>query len=89
MSDATATEGGPDSVRAGIFKAYDVRGVYGEEMDGATAYLIGRAFARVLADLLGGVAVDLVAVQAADVVGLEDAGVDRHRARQRSYRHPR
>ena len=34
-----------------IFKAYDVRGIYGEEMDGETAYLIGRAFARVLADL--------------------------------------
>ncbi len=36
---------------ASIFKAYDVRGLYGEEMDGDTAFLIGRAFARVLADL--------------------------------------
>ena len=36
---------------AGIFKAYDIRGLYGSEMDGDTAYLIGRAFARVLADL--------------------------------------
>ena len=35
----------------GIFKAYDVRGLYGDEMDGDTAYLIGRAFARVLARL--------------------------------------
>ena len=34
---------------AGIFKAYDIRGLYGEEMDADTAYLIGRAFARVLA----------------------------------------
>jgi phosphomannomutase len=33
----------------GIFKAYDIRGVYGEEMDTDTAHLIGRAFARVLA----------------------------------------
>jgi phosphomannomutase len=33
-----------------IFKAYDVRGVYGEQLDGADAYRIGRAFARVLAD---------------------------------------
>ena len=37
----------------GIFKAYDIRGLYGEEMDGDTAYLVGRAFARVLAGLRG------------------------------------
>jgi phosphomannomutase len=36
---------------AGIFKAYDIRGLHGEEMDGETAYLVGRAFARVLARL--------------------------------------
>ena len=36
-----------------IFKAYDIRGLYGEEMDGDTAYLISRAFARVLAELRG------------------------------------
>jgi phosphomannomutase len=36
---------------AAIFKAYDVRGLYGEEMDADTAYLIGRGFARVLARL--------------------------------------
>src|SRR5215212_4824924 len=36
---------------AGIFKAYDIRGIYGEEMDAGTAHLIGRAFARVLARL--------------------------------------
>jgi phosphomannomutase len=34
-----------------IFKAYDIRGLYGEEMDGETGYLVGRAFARVLAEL--------------------------------------
>src|SRR4051812_10200948 len=33
-----------------IFKAYDVRGVYGEQLDGDDAYRIGRAFARVLSD---------------------------------------
>ena len=38
---------------AGIFKAYDIRGVYGEEMDAGTAHLIGRGFARVLAGLRG------------------------------------
>jgi phosphomannomutase len=37
----------------GIFKAYDIRGLYGEEMDADTAHLVGRAFARVLARLRG------------------------------------
>jgi phosphomannomutase len=46
-------DGGPGSVPADIFKAYDVRGLYGEQMDGETAFLLGRAFARVLADLRG------------------------------------
>ena len=35
----------------GIFKAYDIRGLYGEEMDATTANAIGRAFVRVLARL--------------------------------------
>ena len=34
-----------------IFKAYDIRGLHGEEMDETTAHAIGRAFARVLARL--------------------------------------
>jgi phosphomannomutase len=38
---------------AGIFKAYDIRGLYGEEMDEGTALAIGRAFARVLGRLRG------------------------------------
>ena len=33
-----------------IFKAYDVRGLYGEQIDGEVAYRVGRAFARVLAE---------------------------------------
>ncbi|HET7573552.1 MAG TPA: phosphomannomutase/phosphoglucomutase [Solirubrobacterales bacterium] len=37
----------------GIFKAYDIRGLYGEQMDETTAHAIGRAFARVLARLRG------------------------------------
>ncbi|MCW3010452.1 MAG: phosphomannomutase/phosphoglucomutase [Solirubrobacterales bacterium] len=36
-----------------IFKAYDVRGLYGDDIDGDTAEQIGRAFARVIADLAG------------------------------------
>jgi phosphomannomutase len=38
---------------AGIFKAYDIRGLHGAEMDETTAEAIGRAFARVLARLRG------------------------------------
>src|SRR5579859_7080851 len=34
-----------------IFKAYDIRGLYGEEIDAEVARLIGRAFARVIAEL--------------------------------------
>jgi phosphomannomutase len=41
----------PPLAPAGIFKAYDIRGLYGEEMDEGTAHAIGRAFARVLARL--------------------------------------
>ena len=35
----------------GIFKAYDIRGIHGQEMDEGTACDIGRAFVRVLARL--------------------------------------
>ena len=36
-----------------IFKAYDVRGIYGDDIDGDTAEAIGRGLARALADLSG------------------------------------
>ncbi len=36
-----------------IFKAYDIRGLYGEQIDGLLAERIGRAFAHVLSDLSG------------------------------------
>jgi phosphomannomutase len=36
-----------------IFKAYDIRGLYGSQLDPPTAQLIGRAFARVIAELEG------------------------------------
>ena len=39
--------------RPGIFKAYDIRGLYGTDIDAGTAELIGRAFARVIAELEG------------------------------------
>lgn len=37
----------------GVFKAYDIRGTYPDQLDGDTAYLIGRAFARVLGTQAG------------------------------------
>jgi phosphomannomutase len=36
-----------------IFKAYDVRGLVGEQIDGDVAQQIGRAFARVIGELAG------------------------------------
>jgi phosphomannomutase len=47
------TESAPTTLPASIFKAYDVRGLYGDEMDGDAAELIGRGFARVLGRLRG------------------------------------
>ncbi|MGH2969471.1 MAG: phosphomannomutase/phosphoglucomutase [Solirubrobacteraceae bacterium] len=38
---------------AEIFKAYDVRGIYGEQIDGDVAEAVGRAFTRVLAGMAG------------------------------------
>src|SRR3954447_4751883 len=38
---------------AEIFKAYDIRGIYGEQIDGDVAEAVGRAFVRVLADMHG------------------------------------
>src|SRR4051794_14485740 len=43
----------PTTVPTEIFKAYDVRGLYGEQIDGDVAEGVGRAFARVLAGLAG------------------------------------
>jgi phosphomannomutase len=36
-----------------IFKAYDVRGIYGDQIDGDVAEAVGRAFARVIGGLGG------------------------------------
>jgi phosphomannomutase len=43
----------PLAIDPGIFKAYDIRGTHPEEIDGDVAEQLGRAFARVLADLSG------------------------------------
>ena len=39
------------SGNAAIFKAYDIRGLYGDDIDADVAGRIGRAFARVIAEL--------------------------------------
>src|SRR5215213_3374839 len=41
------------SAPAQVFKAYDVRGLYGEQIDGDVAEQVGRAFVRVLGGLEG------------------------------------
>jgi phosphomannomutase len=43
----------------GIFKAYDIRGLYGREIDADVAELIGRAFVRVIAEQEGKPAAEL------------------------------
>jgi phosphomannomutase len=42
-----------------IFKAYDIRGLYGDEIDGDLAEQIGRAFVRVLSQMTGRDTADL------------------------------
>ena len=39
------------AIDPGIFKAYDIRGLYGDQIDEDAAYILGRAFARVLSGL--------------------------------------
>lgn len=41
------------TVSSEIFKAYDIRGIAGDDIDAATAHRIGRAFTRVISDLAG------------------------------------
>jgi phosphomannomutase len=52
-ASAPATTLPPVPVPDEIFKAYDIRGLYGEQIDGDVAESIGRAFAHVLSDLGG------------------------------------
>jgi phosphomannomutase len=42
-----------DAVDPSVFKAYDIRGIYPEQIDGDAAERIGQGFAVVLADLAG------------------------------------
>jgi phosphomannomutase len=49
----------PITVPHEIFKAYDIRGLYGEQIDGDVAEQVGRAFTRVLAGLRGKATTDL------------------------------
>ena len=51
----TASRLGPpmSTLPPSIFKAYDIRGIHGDDLDEDGAELLGRAFVRVLADLEG------------------------------------
>ena len=51
----------PMSIDPAIFKAYDIRGIYGEQLDGERREQIGRAFARVISALSGKPAVRVAA----------------------------
>ncbi len=85
MSAEIDANGGPGSVPDQIFKAYDVRGLYGDgpgQMNGSTAYLLGRAFARVLAELRDKPVADLrigvgrdMRLQAPEMAGRLSAGL--------------
>ena len=74
-----------------IFKAYDVRGIYGDDIDGDTAEAIGRGLARALADLSGKPASELqvglgrdMRLSAPELAGrYRDGLVVRGRARRR------
>ncbi|HST40742.1 MAG TPA: phosphomannomutase/phosphoglucomutase, partial [Conexibacter sp.] len=54
-------------VSPNIFKAYDIRGLYEQDIDGDVAELIGRAFAHVLADLSGKKVTDLTVALGRDM----------------------
>jgi phosphomannomutase len=41
------------AVNPGIFKAYDIRGIHGRDLDASGAELVGRAFTRVIGQLEG------------------------------------
>jgi phosphomannomutase len=47
------TEQAKQAIDPAIFKAYDVRGIHPDQIDGEVAYRLGRAFARVLGELEG------------------------------------
>ena len=76
------------TVDPGIFKAYDVRGLYPDQMNEDVAYRLGRAFARVLAQLEDKQATQLKVAVGRDMrlsapamaeryaEGLRDEGVD-------------
>src|SRR6188472_524563 len=64
----------------GVFKAYDVRGIYPSELDEEGAYAIGRAYAEVFEPKTIVVARDMrvssPAMAEAVIRGAADAGVD-------------
>ena len=70
------------SVPTDIFKAYDIRGLHGEQIDGDVAEQVGRAFVLVLAEMHGKPAHELriglgrdMRLQAADLAARYRAGM--------------
>ena len=53
MTTATSTARTVSCRAMSIFKAYDVRGIYGDQIDGDVAEAVGRGFARVIGTLAG------------------------------------
>ncbi len=64
----------------GIFKAYDIRGLYGSQIDEDAAELIGRAFARVLAALVSKPVAELRVGMGRDMRLTAPALAERYRA---------
>lgn len=71
---------GHKDINKGIFKAYDIRGLYPQEIDDDDAYRIGRAFVAALGCKRVVVAHDMresaVTFEAATIRGLADQGAD-------------
>jgi phosphomannomutase len=55
------------SVPPEIFKAYDIRGIAGEQIDAEAAHTIGRAFARVIGELSGKATTDITVAVGRDM----------------------
>jgi phosphomannomutase len=80
LSETSALAGGPGSVPTGIFKAYDVRGIYPAELDEEGAYATARAFVEQFEPGRIGVGRDMrvssPAMAAAVIDGAAEGGAD-------------
>lgn len=73
-------------VNPNIFKAYDIRGIYQQDLDESTAYKIGQAFAKLIKSenpekklevgVSGDMRISTPSLKASLIDGLRDSGVD-------------